>query len=222
MEGRKVDHSAVTMSQLILPHQAGPHKAGDIGYAHGGEIMKLMDTAAGVTAVRHSHRTVVTARVEDINFFHHWLEPAVTLPGGGHGGGEHGAEAAHSVGLEWALIAVAVMVAAFGLWLALSIYRQEGRAEAIAKRSGPIYTLLRNLYWVDELYDAAVIKPFYTLSRWFTAFDRWVVDGLVNASGITADMTGQIIKLFQTGLVRNYALMFLLGVIAILFYLITV
>jgi len=70
MEGRKVDHSAVTMSQLILPHQAGPHRAGDIGYAHGGEIMKLMDTAAGVTAVRHSHRTVVTARVEDMNFFH--------------------------------------------------------------------------------------------------------------------------------------------------------
>jgi acyl-CoA hydrolase len=31
--------------------------------------MKLMDTAAGVTALRHSHANVVTARVEGINFY---------------------------------------------------------------------------------------------------------------------------------------------------------
>ena len=99
---------------------------------------------------------------------------------------------------------------------------QEGRAETIAKRSGPLYTLLRNLYWVDELYEAAVIKPFYTLSRWSAAFDRWVVDGLVNATGITADIAGQVVKLFQTGLVRNYALMFLFGVVAIIVYLMSV
>jgi NADH-quinone oxidoreductase subunit L len=59
------------------------------------------------------------------------------------------------------------------------------------------------------------------LSAVFTAFDKWVVDGLVNLSGIAADITGQFVKLFQTGLVRNYALMFLLGVVAILFYLAT-
>ncbi|NIV47738.1 MAG: hypothetical protein GWN46_13410 [Gammaproteobacteria bacterium] len=64
-----------------------------------------------------------------------------------------------------------------------------------------------------------VLKPFYALSRFFTAFDRWIVDGLVNAAGVTAEITGQIVKLFQTGLVRNYALMFLLGVVAILYYL---
>jgi hypothetical protein len=48
------------------------------------------------------------------------------------------------------------------------------------------------------------------------------VDGLVNAAGVAADITGQVIKLFQTGLVRNYALMFLLGVVAVLYYLITI
>ena len=48
------------------------------------------------------------------------------------------------------------------------------------------------------------------------------MDGLVNAAGVTAELTGQVIKLFQTGLVRNYALMFLLGVVAILYYLMTI
>jgi NADH-quinone oxidoreductase subunit L len=104
----------------------------------------------------------------------------------------------------------------------LRIYKREGTAEKMATRFKPIYTTLRNLYWVDELYDALLLRPFYAVSRLFTAFDKWVVDGVVNAVGVTADLTGQILKLFQTGLVRNYALVFLLGVVAVLYYLMTV
>jgi len=64
-EGKTVQHSAVTMSELILPHQAN-----QLGNAHGGEIMKLMDSAAGVVALRHAHTAVVTARVDGINFYY--------------------------------------------------------------------------------------------------------------------------------------------------------
>ncbi len=64
MEGRTVQHSAITMSQLVLPQQAGR-----AGFAHGGEIMKLMDTAAGTAALRHAHTDLVTARVDGINFY---------------------------------------------------------------------------------------------------------------------------------------------------------
>jgi acyl-CoA hydrolase len=63
VEGRTVARSAITMSQQILPHQAGR-----AGYAHGGEILKMMDTAVGVVAVRHAHTDVVTARVDGVNF----------------------------------------------------------------------------------------------------------------------------------------------------------
>ncbi len=65
-EGRTVSHSVVTLSQVIMPAQTGP---GGI-FAHGGEIVKLMDTAAGLTALRHSHSQAVTLRVEGINFLH--------------------------------------------------------------------------------------------------------------------------------------------------------
>ena len=182
------------------------------------QILALLSLVGGWIGI-----PVVLTFGRDWNIFHHWLGPVFTPVGGGHGGGEHAAEAAHhSAGLEWGLIAVALSVAAFGLWLGWTIYRREGRAEAIAQRSGPIYALLRNLYWVDEFYELVLIRPFYALSRWFRAFDRWVVDGLVNASGVTAEITGQVIKLFQTGVVRNYALMFLLGVVAILVYLVTI
>ena len=64
-EGRTVRHSALTMAQLMLPAQANP-----AGFVHGGELMKLMDNAAGVTTARHSGTNVVTALVSEINFLH--------------------------------------------------------------------------------------------------------------------------------------------------------
>lgn len=62
-KGRTVGHSEVEMAQVMLPHQANP-----AGFVHGGELMKLMDNAAGVVAARHSRTNIVTAMVEDINF----------------------------------------------------------------------------------------------------------------------------------------------------------
>ncbi len=64
MEGRTVEHSAITMTQMVLPEQGGR-----AGFAHGGEIMKLMDNAAGVVGIRHAHSDLVTARVENMNFY---------------------------------------------------------------------------------------------------------------------------------------------------------
>jgi len=60
---RTVGHSSVVMAQLMLPHQANV-----AGYVPGGEIMKIMDNAAGVVAARHAHTNVVTVRVDNIFF----------------------------------------------------------------------------------------------------------------------------------------------------------
>jgi len=62
-EGRTVGHSAVEMAQVMLPDQANP-----AGFVHGGELMKLMDNAAGVVSARHCRTNIVTGRVEDIVF----------------------------------------------------------------------------------------------------------------------------------------------------------
>jgi len=62
-EGRTVSHSAVEMAQVMLPNQANP-----AGFVHGGELMKLMDNAAGVVAARHCRTNIVTGRVDDIIF----------------------------------------------------------------------------------------------------------------------------------------------------------
>ncbi len=51
------------LAQLVLPMQANP-----AGNVHGGEIMKMMDSAAGVAAQKHAHTNCVTARVDELNF----------------------------------------------------------------------------------------------------------------------------------------------------------
>lgn len=51
------------LSQLMMPSQA--NVAGNV---HGGEIMKLMDTAAGAVAIKYSKGNAVTARVDAMEF----------------------------------------------------------------------------------------------------------------------------------------------------------
>ena len=154
----------------------------------------------------------------DVNAFHRWLSPAVA---GGH---VEAGEATHaSASLEFALMGEALAIALAGIAIAFVIYRKrEGAAAGIAQVFRPVYVMWRNLYWVDELYEVAILRPFYAVSRFFAGFDRFVVDGLVNATGVVADITGQLLKLFQTGYVRNYALVLLMGIVAILVYLSTV
>jgi NADH-quinone oxidoreductase subunit L len=153
----------------------------------------------------------------DVNAFHHWLAPAIA---GGHPPAAETVEASVGAGLELGLMVLALVIAGAGISTAWLLYRKhEGVASAVAHRFPVPYAMLRNLYWVDELYEAVILRPFYAISRFFAGFDRLVIDGLVNASAVATDVTGQLLKLFQTGYVRNYALLFLMGVVAILVYL---
>jgi uncharacterized protein (TIGR00369 family) len=60
---KRVADSCITMSQLMLPEDANPW-----GNVHGGSIMKLVDSAAGVVATRHCRTRVVTARIDSMSF----------------------------------------------------------------------------------------------------------------------------------------------------------
>ena len=64
MEARAVSDSVTKMSQFMLPGMANP-----LGSIHGGEIMKMLDNAAVVCAMRHCNGPVVTISVDNINFF---------------------------------------------------------------------------------------------------------------------------------------------------------
>ena len=64
MYERPVSESRVILSHLMLPLDANPS-----GNVHGGVIMKYIDNAAGVVAVRHSRTICVTASIDRMDFF---------------------------------------------------------------------------------------------------------------------------------------------------------
>ncbi|MGV8058706.1 MAG: acyl-CoA thioesterase [Smithellaceae bacterium] len=63
MNGKKVSESKVILAQLMNPENANP-----VGNVHGGDIMKLIDTAAGVVAARHARAHSVTASIDRMDF----------------------------------------------------------------------------------------------------------------------------------------------------------
>ncbi|MFZ5587369.1 MAG: acyl-CoA thioesterase [Thermodesulfobacteriota bacterium] len=65
MEGRTVGDTRMVLAQSMMPHDANP-----MGNVHGGVIMKLIDNAAGVVAIRHARGTCVTASLDRLDFHH--------------------------------------------------------------------------------------------------------------------------------------------------------
>jgi len=65
MQGKQVNESCVYMAHMMLPEDANP-----AAIVHGGVVMKHIDNAAGVVAVRHTRHICVTASIDRLDFYH--------------------------------------------------------------------------------------------------------------------------------------------------------
>ena len=63
MEAKTVQDSSLLLTSVMQLSQANP-----AGNVHGGEVIKMMDTAAGVVAYRHAKTNIVTAKVDELRF----------------------------------------------------------------------------------------------------------------------------------------------------------
>ncbi|MEE9217873.1 MAG: NADH-quinone oxidoreductase subunit L [Acidobacteriota bacterium] len=174
----------------------------------------------------------------DWNFLQHWLEPALAKVGGAHAtaGGHH-----EIPPFEYFAMGMSLLVAVGGIAVAWTIYRKrEGIAARLASAFGPAYRVLFGKYFVDELYDAVVIRPYMglcRLSRWFdtwvidfavngarhltimfsylsTAWDKYVIDLLlVNGTGYVVRTLGWMSRRLQTGVVQAYAATMVFGIL---------
>ena len=153
---------------------------------------------------------------EHANIIEPFLAPVIA-PIAGH---EAGHEALpHAV--EWLLMAVSVAVASSGLYLAYMWYaKQGGRTPARIAASFPAaYALVADKYRIDELYDALFVRPYTRLSHvLWKVVDVLVIDGFLNAAAFIVELTGDFLRFLQTGNVRNYALTFFLGLVALLIF----
>jgi NADH-quinone oxidoreductase subunit L len=146
----------------------------------------------------------------------------------------------HHAEPSFLLMGIATAVALSGIGLAyLMYYRGSISPVAIAARFKPIYTLLYHKYYVDEFYDAVIIKPVHALTRFLWSFDakvidglvnlnadstvrladikNWIdvhiVDGLVNGLGLVTGAASSALRLIQSGRLAHYLLAVLFGLI---------
>jgi acyl-CoA hydrolase len=63
-----MDARSAADSRATLAHWMGPLDANSAGFVHGGTVMKLVDEAAGLAAIKHSRCRVVTASMDRMTF----------------------------------------------------------------------------------------------------------------------------------------------------------
>lgn len=84
---------------------------------------------------------------------------------------------------------------------------------------GALYRLSYGKFYIDEFYNAIVVKPLDGLSKvLYRQIDRLGIDKLVNGVGDFFLLAGRGIRQIQTGHVGFYIFMMVLGVIAIMLY----
>jgi NADH-quinone oxidoreductase subunit L len=144
-------------------------------------------------------------------------------PGEGTGRAEAAAtaETAESAGPELTLMTVSSVVAVAGIAVAMFFFLwRRAAASALAARFSGVYRLLLGKYYVDEVYDAAVVQPIKVGSErgLWRVVDAGLIDGAVNGVGSLVQAGSAGLRRLQTGSIRGYAASLLIGVLLILGY----
>jgi NADH-quinone oxidoreductase subunit L len=86
---------------------------------------------------------------------------------------------------------------------------------------GRIWAAWEQAYRVDDVYGATIVKPGKRLADLAAfKFDLPVIDGLVNGIGWVVRRVGSTVRLAQTGLVRNYGVMFVAGLLGVVIWMV--
>jgi len=208
--------TAFYMTRLMLYTFHGPNRTGADAEAHLHEAPWVMTGPLLLLGVLSAVGGVINTPElwSGGAWLHHWLEPvtkagAALLP-----------EAHLSHAAEWTLVAIAVAVAVTGIVGAWRLLKPEALVSA---RAAPpergFAKMLRNKWYVDEIYDFFIVQPLVWISReiLWKRVDQRVLDGAgVNGAARGARALGWLASRMQTGQVGIYVTLFVVGVLAIL------
>jgi len=105
--------------------------------------------------------------------------------------------------------AIGIVVAAIGH------LGQRSDGPQLERFLGPLQTLFSNTFYFDQIYSALVVRPLEGLALVAALFDRYVIDGTVDAIAGIPVALGGIVRRSQSGLLQRYALAGVMGVLAI-------
>lgn len=150
--------------------------------------------------------------VPHFSWLEHWLEPLIPA---------HEAAANAEGGMEWLLMGVSVAGATLGIFGAFKFYQDLKAVKELTRKLLPIHRLLENKWYIDEVYETIIIRPIKKISEFlWNRVDVRFIDQIVLGFGRISAWTGETARVAQTGAIQVYALALLLGILAIVGYLI--
>ena len=195
------------------------HDEGQAAHAHGvhespwvmlGPLAILAVLSAiggwvGVPAAQHGH--------DEIG---HFLSPvfAPAVEAAGAAAVEIG-----SRGLELGLAGISLLVALLGFFAAYIFYYKKPGTLGVKAAGNPVYNLVANKYYVDEIYHALIVLPILMVSR--VILSGLVDTGIINGTGSFATFltrqAGEGTRRMQSGNIRSYAGWLAAGAAAVIF-----
>jgi NADH-quinone oxidoreductase subunit L len=145
-----------------------------------------------------------------------WLHPIIPEVAGTH------SEIHFELSTELMIAAVSTIVAILGWLAARALYKEKQLASdaAFAQKAPGVARALENKWYVDELYAATIVRPLEGISRFLWKDVDALIDGLAAILGYVVRGFGEILRFFQTGNVRNYALMLFIGVLVFIVFIV--
>ena len=208
--------TAFYMTRLMLYTFYGPNRTGEQAQSHLHEAPWIMTGPLVVLGVLSAIGGIlnVPALYHGGEWLHHWLEPVV------HPGAALRPEAQLSSATEWLLVGIAVASAIIGMVGAWRLLRPQ---DLVPARSAPeergFARVLRNKWYIDEIYDALFVRPLVWVSRevLWKQVDQRVIDGAaVNGAARGARALGWTNRWLQSGQVGTYVAIFVVGVLLVL------
>jgi NADH-quinone oxidoreductase subunit L len=208
--------TAFYMTRMMLYTFHGPNRTGDGEQSHLHEAPWVMTGPLVVLAILAALGGLLNLPhvLPGAAWLHHWLEP-VTAAGDFFKPEVHlGAET------EWMLLGLATVIATVGIVGAWRLLPLDAlRTAADAREETGLAKILYRKWYIDELYDALVVRPLVWVSDklLWKGVDAGVIDGAgVNGSARIARGIGAVGSWLQTGQVGTYVFFFVVGVLLIL------
>ncbi|MGA8676936.1 MAG: NADH-quinone oxidoreductase subunit L [Candidatus Acidiferrales bacterium] len=176
-------------------------------------LLAILSTIGGWVAAPHL--------IGGPDHFKNFLDPVFTAYAPASAIANEGpAEASGSAGimLLHALTGWPVIIALLGLLIAWWFYiKSPDTPRKLAQSLRGPYTLILHKYYVDELYNAAIIQPLLWISTnvlWHV-IDEGVIDGTVNGTARVARESGAQLREIQSGNARTYASWVVIGAVGV-------
>lgn len=118
--------------------------------------------------------------------------------------------------IDWVLAGISVFAGLLGIGLAYVTYVTKAiSAEGVATQFSGVYKLLKNKYYIDELYLWLIHHIMDGMAKVLYWFDIYIVDGIVNGLALITRGSGKVLRRINTGQLQTYAMVFFFAVVVI-------